>query len=161
MQQQVELFRAQTERVTGYYQLAYQRLGAMAQAAGNVEQQFMAARSELAAKAQEGNVNLANLSSYVGALAALAGNSDLAKSAQDAGQGFRQQALDGMDTAQQSGMAKAGANIAAWQDGLPDMQQLAQLLNHQPGQPLPKPPLPAPSPPEIYAAPATSSQPPS
>jgi hypothetical protein len=75
-----------------------------------------------------------------------------------ASDGFRQVALNNVDDAMKQGMAKAGDNIAAWNQGLPDMQQLSQLLRQPPGQPVPTPPTPIPPPPAIYTPAGTAAQ---
>jgi hypothetical protein len=158
MQNQINDYQMKLNLLQGYYQVSYQRLGSLAQAASNVEQQFMEQRNQLAAQSQAGNVGLANFGSVIAALGMVTGNQKLAQAGQIASDGFRQEALNNVDDAMKQGMAKAGDNITAWNQGLPDMQQLTQLLNQPPGHPMPAPAAPPPPPPAIYAPAGTAVQ---
>lgn len=120
-EQEVEYFRARTERITEAYKTLYQRTNIMAQAIAGAQQQYLAARQQLIQESQGAKTGMAQLADIAAVFGVVTGDRKLASSAQEAGQALRYSALKELDDAMRQGMAQASANINDWQKGLPDI----------------------------------------
>jgi hypothetical protein len=137
LQNQVEDFRARTERVTAAYSTLYQRTTIMAQAMADVQKNYLAMREKAVADTQSGNVTIAQLSPLVTLWGEMTGNKNLADAGTAAGQAATNQVTSAMDQAFQQGIQNSQTAMTAWQDGLPDVQQFHAILAGDPGGPTP------------------------
>ena len=148
MQQEVEYFKAKTDRVTEAYKIIYARTNIMAQSYANLSQQYLTMRQQTVNDTLQGDVLAANLSEMFSAAAAAFGEKEKAKSAHETANAYRKEVLQKLDGENQNGLEKLAANISSWQNGLPNPADIIAEDRVQPLKPAPR--LPAPPKPKAY-----------
>jgi hypothetical protein len=165
MQQQVERFRAGTERVTEAYRVLFQRAAVMQQAMAQTEQQFMVLRQQMAKEMERGNVEMAGAADVLSNLLKPFGDQakPYAAMADQMGKEARTKAMAGFDGEMGRTLTNSRSVFSNWQDGLPDIARIDQVVQQDridPLQPAPRPAPPLP-PPAYQTQPAQSPPSPS
>jgi len=153
LQNQIEDFKARTERVTAAYSTLYGRTTIMAQSIADVQKNYLALREQTVANMQAGNVTIAQAAPWVTLFGLAIGNKDLAQAGAVAGQAATNQVTAAMDQGFRDGIQNASAAVTTWQEGLPDVQEFRAILAGDSGGPTPPAQAaPPPPPPPMYQA---------
>ena len=149
MQQEVEYFKARTERVTKAYEIIYQRTNMMAQAMANLEQEYLTMRQKFATELEGGKAGVAMLADMTSVVGKMLGNKEWEKAARDTADEYRNEAKRNVDAERNRGLAEMSAAINAWRNGLPDPATIINENNENPLQPAPR--KAAPAKPAVYS----------
>lgn len=119
-----EQCRAGLQNFTSYYQAAYARANAYAQATADIQKQYAAARYQTAQGSVAGELGAANTATSIGYLLGFF-DEDLGRQSMDFAERARQQALSKLDDAARTGMT---VSVDGWNTGLPDPATLPPVI---------------------------------
>lgn len=120
MQQEVEWFRAHTERVTLAYKALYDRANILAQSMVGLQQKYLEMRQEVVTQLESGNKSAAVLGDLASIAGALMGNEEIANKAHAVAEYSRNQVMSKFDEETRRGTAQMSAVVDNWKVGIPD-----------------------------------------
>lgn len=142
MQQEVERFRARTERVTLAYKSLYDRANIIAQSAMNLSQKYQEMRQEVVTQLEKGKTSAAVLGDLASIFGAIMGNQDLANNAHAMAEKNREEVLRKFDEETKRGAAQMSASADDWKQGIPDPAAIIREERDNPITPEPRKPAP-------------------
>jgi hypothetical protein len=147
MQQEVEHYKALLDRRTKAYETLYQRTNMMAQAYANVAQQFLTMKQQFLQQTQTGRVTNIVGADLMAGLAGMFGYKDASNRLHQYGQNARSELVGEVDAEMKRNLSQMSADIAQWNEGLPDPAaivrddyKLAETITPEPRKPAPPKP---------------------